>query len=555
MRLALLMVLIAVFSATVASAQAPLGQGTLVFASTRALNYGASDLMTVDARGQRRNITQSPGIADADADISPDGQRIVFTRTEVGQESDLYTITTAGRQLRRLTSTPEQRELAAAFSPRNDAVAFIRETSSGHGDVWIKAGGAERRLTSTDDWKIALTWSPDGRRLAFVSETDSSLYVVARDGTGLRRLAPYSSAFARPPLVWLPTGLVVGVPAPNARVGLELLDPETGRTRPFQNPCGGNVPSYSTDRVFVVCDAARRVPIRTARGRRVRLLTLYPLNQSTFVGRTSLGPHARTLVFDASIDERDGDLLLLGSQLRRLTGGPGEDHSPALSPDRKLVAFVRSHYQEREGEGALLFTDTHGRAVRPLLGNRTGAHPTWAPDGKRVAYEQKGSIYVASLVTRRARRLTQGRGPSWSHDGRKIAFLRPVQEAASIWTVRSNGTGETKLVSRPSEALDLAWSPDGRSIAFSTGDTISVLAVADGTTRTLVSETDNNLSSPTWSPDGRKLAYASGWDNDIPYPWQAPGAHFLEIWAVDVATGARSPLISSAGFNYAPSWR
>ena len=70
-----------------------------------------------------------------------------------------------------------------------------------------------------------------------------------------------------------------------------------------------------------------------------------------------------------------------------------------------------------------------------------------------------------------------------------------------------------------------------------------------------MSETDNVVTSPTWSPDGRGIAYATGWTNDIPYPWQAPEAHFLEIWTVDVASGARSPLVQSPGFNFAPGWR
>ena len=119
-----------------AAADGPLGQGMLVFASTRALNYGAPDLMTIDARGRRRNLTQSPGVVDDDADLSPDAKRIVFTRLW-NEGVDLFTITPTGRGLQRVTRTPEASESAPVYSPSGDAIAFIREVT----DPFLHTGG------------------------------------------------------------------------------------------------------------------------------------------------------------------------------------------------------------------------------------------------------------------------------------------------------------------------------------------------------------------------------------------------------------------------------
>lgn len=172
-----------------------------------------------------------------------------------------------------------------------------------------------------------------------------------------------------------------------------------------------------------------------------------------------------------------------------------------------------------------------------------------------MAYTRRGAVYIASTATRRARRLTGGRDPAWSPDGHSLAFIRVAGRTASIRTIGVDGSRERRIAGVKPDTTGLAWSPDGRHIAFAVPESIAVVSVTTGRTRVLVSESDNNLSSPTWSPNGRTLAYAAGWSDALPYPRHAPDAHFLEIWTVDFQSGATSPLVRSVGLNYAPDWR
>lgn len=542
--------------ATVAAAERPRHQGTIVFVSNRVPTMWSPDLMVVGPGGRTRNLTQSTGIADKDSAISPDGRRIVFSRRD-GAVEDLYAIDVAGGNLRRLTSSPQLYEQTPAFSPAGDAVAFVRGTL--HADdaiVILDAAGAEHRITPHEGWKRSVLWSPDGRQLAFTNEV-GRLFVINRDGSGLREVNSRLNDEGTL-LRWERSGIVTGAPSGQERYGLASLDPESGARRPLANPCGNERPVFATDGRHVICHGApgRSIRIRTRVGKKVRSIVVHPRNENRQIRSYALGPNGRTLVYAALTEERHGDLWLSAGKLTRLTQGSDEDHSPALSPDRRRVVFLRSGYQSRWQDGSLHVLDLRARRVRALNGLR-GSDPDWSPDGTRIVYGCGHDLCIVPLGTGRPRRLTRDANldsdPAWSRDGKWIAFVRTAGRGTTLRMIRPEG-GRTRVLLSRSVSFP-TWSPDGRSLALGIDGGLAVLSLADGKIRELVRDEDNRLRAPTWSPDGRRIAYATGWENDIPYPWHAPNAHYLEIWTVDARTGERGPLIRSVGFNYAPSWR
>lgn len=171
------------------------------------------DIVTADADGSNVEVLfQSPGY-DAEATISPDGSRIVFTSTRDG-DLDLYSMNADGSDVRRLTDTPGY-DGGAFFSPDGSKIVFRArhpETEEELADyrsllanglvrpgildihVMEADGSDRRRLTDNEAADFAPYFHPDGERVIFASnlnDPDSrnfDLFLVGLDGTGLEQV-------------------------------------------------------------------------------------------------------------------------------------------------------------------------------------------------------------------------------------------------------------------------------------------------------------------------------------------------------------------------------
>ncbi len=106
--------------------------------------------------------------------ISPDGSQVVFTRTWVDKvkdqsRSNVWLIDAAGTRLRELTRG-NWRDTAPVWSPDGSKVAFLsdRDATTQIHVLWV-ATGELAQLTHVERTPSGLAWSPDGRQLAFTS--------------------------------------------------------------------------------------------------------------------------------------------------------------------------------------------------------------------------------------------------------------------------------------------------------------------------------------------------------------------------------------------------
>src|SRR5688572_12064034 len=114
--------------------------------------------------------------------ISPDGSEIAFA-----SGGDIWSVSSSGGEARLLVSH-EATERRPLFSPDGRRLAFM-STRTGGGDIYVLTfdTGAVRRLTSDDGTETLESWSPDGRWIYLSSSSRdiggmNDVYRVAVDG-------------------------------------------------------------------------------------------------------------------------------------------------------------------------------------------------------------------------------------------------------------------------------------------------------------------------------------------------------------------------------------
>jgi Tol biopolymer transport system component len=227
----------------------------------------------------------------------------------------------------------------------------------------------------------------------------------------------------------------------------------------------------------------------------------------------------------------NGDIYVKLIGLRtplKLTRTPGNYTCPVWSPDSRFVAFLQSS----SDESGIYKIPAMGGIEQRLL----AIDPTfmtvgldWSPDGGFMVYSDRdpanvsNGIFIITLANMEKRQITfppyGTRGdntPMISPNGRWIAFLRQFSwETSDIFVIPFSGVSEKRITMDNKNIADLAWSPDGSEIIFSSnrGGPYSLWRIPfGGGEPTSISAGVEDARSLGVSRKGHRLAYTKeGW--------------------------------------------
>jgi TolB protein len=208
-----------------------------------------------DGTGLRR-LTSRRG-DEFDPSWSPDGSRIVYrdSRRGINVNDEIYVMNADGSQQRNLTRTVWD-EWSPAWSPDGRLIAYYS------GELFVMRPDGRRPHPITQVEGEYPAWSPDGRRLAFMSaepnargsDANYDVFVVGRDGTGLRRLTDWLGEDGWP--TWSPDGRWIAFTTTHdvasGRYDIWVMRADgTGKRR----IAPGSFPAWSPDGRFLIFSA------------------------------------------------------------------------------------------------------------------------------------------------------------------------------------------------------------------------------------------------------------------------------------------------------------
>lgn len=197
----------------------------------------------------------------------------------------------------------------------------------------------------------------------------------------------------------------------------------------------------------------------------------------------------------------------------------GDDVPAAPSGKPPMAMAIASPVPQ--GDGLPLRPD---RMLRFRTDEGTWLSPDLSPDGRRIAFELLGDLYLLDARGGRARAIATGMAfdsqPTFSPDGRRIAFLSDRSGAENIWISGPDGSDPRQITHFREDALLISpsWSADGRTIFVSRQRTeymsVELLSVdvATGALTMLVpgdSEARDSSFGAKASRDGHWLYYAA----------------------------------------------
>ena len=298
-------------------------------------------------------------------------------------------------------------------------IAFV-SSRSGNAEIYVMDadGGNQRILTNHPDRDFSPSWSPDGKRIAFVSNRDGHVNIRGR-----------------------------------LTYEIYVMDANGENQQNLTNdPSNDRSPSWSADGRRIVFQSDRdndrdhniEIYVMDADGSNPQRLTNNPTEDED----PAWSPDGRRIVFSARreghVENKFGithEIYVMnadGGNEQRLTENRNNDWSPSWSPDGKRIAFM----SDRKGDlqnFEIYVMDADGKNQQRLTNNRdSDSSPSWSPDGERIAFtsDRDGNyeIYVMDADGGNQQNLTNNPhldgNPTWLNSPFSVS---PAGKKFTMW--------------------------------------------------------------------------------------------------------------------------
>lgn len=466
-------------------------RGATVFGAALVLvligaSYAAYRLLKAPALAsfQSTNVTRLTSTGKAKlAAISPDGKYLAYAEEDAKQSLWVKQVATGSNV--QIVPPADVRYWGLTFSNDSNYIYYVRNEQTNPLNVLYQVaslGGPSTKLIEHVD--SAITFSPDGRRLAFVRDflkkQESALVLANADGSEERVLAMrksphffWSDVSVRP--AWSPNGKIIACPGRFA----------------------GEIGSYYELVGVSVEDGSEK------------LLTTQRLGYVRQVAWLSDGTG---LVMIAR--EQEGTttqiwhLAYPSGEVRRITNDLNAYGDVSLTADSGALVTV----QTNQVSNIWLSNKADTERIRQITSSTFDSWPNWSPDGRIVYVSNasgKSDIWIMDADGTNQRRLThegQNGSPTVSRDGRYIVFSSARAGQANVWRMEIDGSNPKQLTSGKRN-VNSDLSPDGRwvvYVSFDSGNGTLWRVSIDGGGAIQLSGPTANL--PVVSPDGKQIA-------------------------------------------------
>jgi len=281
------------------------------------------------------------GVARTKLAFTSDRDAERMAGTEAREIKEIYFADYDGANARRVTVS-KTLNVAPAWSPDGQALAYSSWRPAGQfgtfQDViisYIYKGVRETPANGNPEKQNYLpAWSPDGTKVAFTLSQggNQEIYVINRDGTGLRRLTNSPDIDTSP--TWSPTGTQIAwVSGRSGNPQVYIMNADGTGQQKLTNESWADRPTWSRP----------------------------PFNEIAYAARSGAG-------FDIKV------YSFASGQATKITDGIGSNESPAFSPNGRHLAFVST----RNGKAQIFTIDRDGKNLRQITREGNNGYPNWS---------------------------------------------------------------------------------------------------------------------------------------------------------------------------------